>query len=127
MAADSAPISALAQALGERGFAVESLAVTSLKDPAAMAALEVELARQRPDIVLNTTAFSGRGGEGGGVLDQADAPVFQVMLSGARLEPWRASTRGLRRWRACWGCATAVAAAGFRARCWTSGTAPTRS
>jgi cobaltochelatase CobN len=95
MAGDTAPISALAQALGERGFEVESHAVTSLKDPSAVAGLAAEIARSRPDIVLNTTAFSGRSDEGPGVLDQADAPVFQVMLSGSRLAPWRASTRGL--------------------------------
>jgi cobaltochelatase CobN len=95
MAADTAPIAALADALAERGFGVEAGSVTSLKDPAAAEAIAAHLACVPPDAILNTTAFSGRLDDGACVLDRADAPVFQVMLSGARREAWEASGRGL--------------------------------
>ncbi len=69
--------------------------MSSLKDPAAAEGLAALIAREPPDVILNTTAFSGRSGEGPGVLDGADAPVFQVMLSSGREEAWRATGRGL--------------------------------
>ncbi|GGH10505.1 cobaltochelatase subunit CobN [Alsobacter metallidurans] len=95
MAADTAPIAALADALAERGFAVTAAYVSSLKDPAAASDLSALIARERPDVILNTTAFSGRAENGPGVLDEADAPVLQAILSGARAEAWRESGRGL--------------------------------
>ncbi len=52
------------------------------------------LRASRPDVILNTTAFSARGPDGC-VLDDADAPVLQAMLSGATREAWLASPRGL--------------------------------
>jgi cobaltochelatase CobN len=94
-AADTAPVAALADALGARGFAVDSVAVSSLKDPGAAEALAGHLAVQRPDVIVNTTAFSGRSDGGSCVLDAADAPVLQAMLAGAREEDWSAAPRGL--------------------------------
>ncbi|PSC06692.1 cobaltochelatase subunit CobN [Alsobacter soli] len=95
MAGDTAPIAAVADALAKRGFAVTAAYVSSLKDPAAAEGLAALLAREKPDVILNTTAFSGRADAGGGVLDRADAPVLQAILAGSRLEPWRESSRGL--------------------------------
>ena len=95
LAADTAPILALAQALYARGFSVSSVYVTSLKNPAASAPFAAHIARFAPDVVLNTTAFSARAGAGGGVLDSADAPVFQVILAGCTLEQWQSGSRGL--------------------------------
>ncbi|MEY3596728.1 MAG: cobaltochelatase subunit CobN, partial [Pseudomonadota bacterium] len=95
IAADTAPVLLMAKALWERGFAVDCVAVSSLKDPAAAENLSVFLDHSPPDVILNMTAFSGRLGEGGGVLDRADAPVFQVILSTTWREPWQASERGL--------------------------------
>ncbi|MCP8940860.1 cobaltochelatase subunit CobN [Alsobacter sp. SYSU M60028] len=95
MAADTAPVAALADALSARGFAVDAAHVSSLKDPEAAGALSAFLARRRPDVILNTTAFSGRAGDAPGVLDEADAPVIQAILAGAREEAWRVSARGL--------------------------------
>ncbi len=93
-AADTAPIEALADALRDRGARVSAVFVTSLKDAAAATALGALLAADPPDIVLNTTAFSARGVEGRTVIDAADAPVLQVMLSGATRDAWEASSRG---------------------------------
>jgi cobaltochelatase CobN len=95
MADDTQPIRALGAALARRGFAVSAVAVTSLKDPAAASALADLLPAAAPDVVLNTTAFSGRAGDGPGVLDGADCPVLQVILSGSSREAWQGSERGL--------------------------------
>ncbi|HEV7480466.1 MAG TPA: cobaltochelatase subunit CobN, partial [Roseiarcus sp.] len=96
LADDLAPIEALARALHEKGFAVTSLFVTSLKDEAALAPLRAFLAGRGFDVVLNATAFSARldGGDGT-ALDAVDAPIMQVVLARVSLDAWRGSQRGL--------------------------------
>ena len=96
LADDLAPIDVLASALEARGFTVTCAYVTSLKDAAVRGPLGELIAHEKFDVILNATAFSARLDEdGGGVLDEADAPVLQVMLAGAGAEAWAASTRGL--------------------------------
>jgi cobaltochelatase CobN len=96
LANDLQPIEALARALRDKGFAVTSVFVTSLKDEAVLRPLRAFLDRQRFDVVLNATAFSARlDAEEGTALDALDAPVLQVVLAGAGLDAWRASQRGL--------------------------------
>jgi cobaltochelatase CobN len=96
LANDLAPIEKLARALRDKGLAVTSVFVTSLKDEAALERLHAFLDRQRFDVVLNATAFSARlESEEGTALDSLDAPVLQVVLAGVGLEAWRASQRGL--------------------------------
>nr|WP_294512153.1 cobaltochelatase subunit CobN [uncultured Rhodopila sp.] len=95
LAADTAPVEALAQALAFRGFRVAAVYVTSLKDETATVPLRAHLAAKRPDVILNLTAFSARLDAGGSVLDTAGAPVFQVALSGGSQPQWAASQRGL--------------------------------
>jgi len=93
LAADIAPIVALADALGARGFLVEAMFVTSLKEPASETAIARTLEDFCPDVIVNATSFSARG-QGGGVLDRADAPVLQVALATASREAWASSLRG---------------------------------
>ena len=95
LADDCAPIVALADALAGQNLAVTALYATSLKDPAAARMLRDEIVTGRPDIVVNTTAFSGRGDDAPSVLDSADAPVLQAILAGASEAQWRANPRGL--------------------------------
>ncbi len=95
LAGDCAPIVASADALAARGLAVTALYATSLKDPGAARLLAEAIARQRPDVIVNTTAFSGRGDETPSVLDTADAPVLQAILAGASEAQWQANPRGL--------------------------------
>ena len=96
LANDLEPIEALARALRDKGFAVTSIFVTSLKDEAALERLRAFLDGRRFDVVLNATAFSARLDEGEGTaLDALDAPVLQVVLAGVGLDAWRASQRGL--------------------------------
>lgn len=91
---DTAPFEALAQALGERGIGTLTLAVSSLKDPEAVAAVEAALAARRPDIVIAATAFSARD-DAGFILDRAGCPVLQALTVGSPRAAWEASSRGL--------------------------------
>jgi cobaltochelatase CobN len=95
LAADTAPVAALADALAARGFHVTAVYVTSLKDPAAIVPLRDLIAAEKPDSILNLTAFSAGLDGGGSVLDLADAPVFQLVLSGGGRAQWADSQRGL--------------------------------
>lgn len=95
MSADIAPVTALMQALDAEGLAPRGIAVSSLKDPAVQAPLAALLAGRRPAIILNTTAFSALRDDDTTVLDAADVPVLQVVLSGSAREAWAESGRGL--------------------------------
>jgi len=93
LADDVAPIDALADALGECGFAVEALYVASLKEPESESFVARALDAFAPDVILNATAFSARR-DSGAVLDRADAPVLQVALATCAREAWENSARG---------------------------------
>src|SRR5262249_25675599 len=95
MAADTAPITALMEVLDRQGLAPLAVAVNSLKDPLAKPELEALIARHRPAIILNTTAFSAMTENETTVLDGADAAVLQVVLSGSPQAAWQDSQRGL--------------------------------
>jgi cobaltochelatase CobN len=94
-AADMAPIEALMAALDRQGMAPLALAVGSLKDPAIQEPLARLFQTRRPAIILNTTAFSAMRDDDTTVLDQADVPVLQVVLSGSARGAWADSARGL--------------------------------
>ena len=95
MAADIAPVTALMAALDRQGLAPLGVAVSSLKDPAIRPQLEELIAAHKPAIILNTTAFSAMRADDTTVLDAADVPVLQVVLSGSVREAWEGSARGL--------------------------------
>ncbi len=95
LSGDCAPIVALADALAARGLRVTALYAASLKDPASIEVLRQTIAAERPDVILNTTAFSARLEAGPSVLDSADAPVLQAILGGGTQAQWRANPRGL--------------------------------
>ncbi|RNJ49308.1 cobaltochelatase subunit CobN [Methylocystis hirsuta] len=93
LADDVAPIIALADALAERGFAVEAIYVASLKEAESEAFVSRALKTFAPDVIVNATAFSARRDKGS-VLDRADAPVLQVALATTSRDAWAASMRG---------------------------------
>ena len=95
MAADIAPITSLMEALDRQGLAPLGVAVSSLKDAEIRPRLEALIATHRPAIILNTTAFSALRGDDTTVLDAADVPVLQAVLSGSVREAWQDSARGL--------------------------------
>jgi cobaltochelatase CobN len=95
LAGDTGPIIALADALTANNLGVEAVFVTSLKDEKAIRFVRATIARAKPDVILNATAFSARVDGEGSVLDEADAPVLQVIFASASQEQWEKDTRGL--------------------------------
>ncbi|WP_413875744.1 cobaltochelatase subunit CobN [Albidovulum sp.] len=94
--ADTDPVDGLIAALEARGFAAIGAFAASLKDAGAADWLRTELARLAPAAIVNATAFSARGADGGpSPLDAPGCPVFQVALSTARRKDWAVSDRGL--------------------------------
>src|SRR5271170_5063156 len=96
LAADTAPIDALAAALAARGLAPAALIVTSLKDREADAFLRQALARLDPAVIVTTTAFAAGGAIGEPTaLDAAGVPVLQVVSATTKRAVWAISPRGL--------------------------------
>lgn len=95
LAGDYKPVLALVDQLTQRGLNAIAIAVTSLKDPEAARPLAALIARARPDIILNATAFSALRADDTTVLDAADCPVLQVALAGHPREAWETASRGL--------------------------------
>jgi cobaltochelatase CobN len=96
LAADTAPIDALCEALRVRGLAAAPLIVTSLKDEDCAAFVRDALARLDPAVIVTTTAFAAGGGsETSTPLDGPDVPVLQAVIANTKRATWRDSARGL--------------------------------
>ncbi len=95
LAGDTAPIEACADALARKGLRVAAFYVSSLKDPEAANWLQDFLAREKPDVILNSTAFAARTEVGVSPLEAADAPIFQLIHASASRQGWQADPRGL--------------------------------
>ncbi|MET1045516.1 MAG: cobaltochelatase subunit CobN, partial [Hyphomicrobium sp.] len=95
LAGDVAPVDALTDALEERGMATSALYVPSLKAADAAAWMKDVLSRERPDVIINATAFAARDGADGSPFDVADCPVLQVALANSNVSQWETSQRGL--------------------------------
>ena len=95
---DLAPIDALLDALAEAGLSPTGVYLSSLKDPAGATLVHETIARLRPDVILNATAFAVGaidGASGEDPLAGADAPVLQAILAGSTEAVWREGPRGL--------------------------------
>ncbi len=97
LAGDVRPIDALCEALatGPSRQSVTAYYLPSLKYKGAADWLKRQFAENPPDVIINTTAFSARGGNGASVLDSADCPVLQAAMASSSEEAWRASPRGM--------------------------------
>jgi cobaltochelatase CobN len=94
-AADTAPVDALIEVFGKKGFDACGAFVTSLKAAGVADWLRAHLEARPPAVIVNATAFSALGDDGTTPFDTVSCPVFQVALSTARREDWAASLRGL--------------------------------
>ncbi|TPK17197.1 cobaltochelatase subunit CobN [Mesorhizobium sp. B2-5-7] len=96
LAADVAPIDALAEALRSRGLAPVPIFVSSLKDPVSLAFVENAVASLKPAAIVTATAFAS-GAEPGveTLFDRAGVPVFQVIVATTRRDIWENNQRGL--------------------------------
>jgi len=96
LAADTAAIDALCEALAARRLAPAPLVVTSLKEPEAAAFVADALRRLDPAVILTTTAFAAGGNPGEPTpLDGPDVPVLQVVIAATKRAAWLDSPRGL--------------------------------
>lgn len=93
-AGDLAPVDALRVALERRGFEVDALYVSSLRDDDASAFVGRCFEQSPPDIILNCTAFATGEGQTAQPFG-TDAPWLQVVFSGQSREAWESSTAGL--------------------------------
>ncbi|MCC2113921.1 MAG: cobaltochelatase subunit CobN, partial [Hyphomicrobiales bacterium] len=94
-AADTEPVDQLYTIMQARGFEVAAAFVPSLKDSAAAAWLANEIAAQKPDVIVNMTAFSAIGDNGRTPFSACDAPVLQIALAGSDRRAWLEADRGL--------------------------------
>ncbi|MFL5163975.1 MAG: cobaltochelatase subunit CobN, partial [Microvirga sp.] len=94
LSGDTQAFKALAAALAERSIDSLVLAISSLKDPEAVAVVGRAIRARRPDIIVTTTAFSSRD-DGSFVHDEADCPILQAIPVGSAKEAWETSPRGL--------------------------------
>src|SRR4029079_3723811 len=95
LAADLAPIEALARALEQEGLNVRALYVASLKDRDTGQFVASRLRDWAPQIVLNATAFSARLDDAPSPLEAPGAPILPVAFAGSSREAWQGSPRGL--------------------------------
>jgi cobaltochelatase CobN len=96
LAADTAPIDALCEALRARDLNPAPLIVTSLKDEDCAHFARHALARFDPAVIVTTTAFAaGAGPDTPTPLDGPDVPVLQAVIANTKRAAWRDSARGL--------------------------------
>jgi cobaltochelatase CobN len=94
LAADTAAVDALCEALSARGLAPAPLAITSLKETATAAFIRDALRRLHPAVIITMTAFAA-GADGGTPLDGPDVAVLQAVIATTFRAAWRESSRGL--------------------------------
>ncbi|MCT4556269.1 MAG: cobaltochelatase subunit CobN [Pelagimonas sp.] len=95
VSADTAPLTAMAEAFRAAGYAVAMAYAPSLKAPKAAKYLREVIADLKPDAIINATSFSGRGADGTSPLDAGNVPVFQVALATSGRDAWAEAERGL--------------------------------
>jgi cobaltochelatase CobN len=96
LAADVAPVDALAAALRSRCLAPLPIFVSSLKDAASRGFVEQALVDHPPAAIITMTAFAaGAEADSGTLFDRAGVPVFQAVVATTRREAWAENQRGL--------------------------------
>ena len=97
LAGDLAPVDGLLTQLRAQGLNAQGLYVHSLKDPVSAEITAQVVARQRPDVIVNLTAFAASepGQPGVTPFSGADCPVIQAILSGGAEPAWSQGKTGL--------------------------------
>lgn len=100
--AQTAPVQAMVEALDRAGLDVVPIFVSSLKEAQSVEIVRRLFKQTKPDIVLNATGFAVSTPSNGSmadriksVLEEADAPILQVIFSSTPRETWEANTQGL--------------------------------
>jgi cobaltochelatase CobN len=96
-AGHTAALDAVIDALGQRGFNLLPVFVSSLKDRLSVATLGTLMQAGRPDIVLNATGFAvaAPGRPEDSPFAEADCPVLQVIFASGNEQAWRDGVTGL--------------------------------
>jgi cobaltochelatase CobN len=97
-AGNTAAVDALANALTAAGLEPQPIYLAGLKDPASQAFLAETFANTPPAAILCGLGFAARqsgSADQSSPLDQAGAPVLQIVFSGGAEAAWRESTQGL--------------------------------
>ena len=97
------PINRLTKSLLRAGLNPLPIFVASLKDPVSVATLETLFIDAPPTVILNCTSFAVSSPNASETATQNplaahcanDAPIFQVVLSGASAESWAKGAQGL--------------------------------
>ncbi|WP_106745308.1 cobaltochelatase subunit CobN [Yoonia maritima] len=94
------PINRLVRSLSRAGLNPLPVFVASLKDPVSRATLDTLFTAAPPEVILNCTAFAVGSPHDGddsptNPLLANNAPIFQVILSGASEATWRDGLHGL--------------------------------
>jgi cobaltochelatase CobN len=96
LAADVAPIDALARAIEARGLNPAPLFIPSLRDADGAAFLATAFRQLDPAVVITTTAFAaGAMGPTPTPLETLDVPVLQAVIAATKRTAWCQSARGL--------------------------------
>lgn len=96
LAADIAPIDALAAALNRHGMTPAPIFVSSLKDPAVVTFVEQAAAALSPAAIVTATAFASGAEPGSETLfDRIGVPIFQAFAATTRRDAWANGQRGL--------------------------------
>ncbi|MGF9694992.1 cobaltochelatase subunit CobN [Rhizobium sp. 0TCS1.26] len=96
LAADVAPIDALAKALEARGFAPLPVFVPGLKDRQTLSFLRDSFAEMKPAAIVTATAFASNAAlDGRTLFEVLGVPVFQAVIATTRRQDWLEGRRGL--------------------------------
>lgn len=96
--AQTAPVAAMIDALSGQGLDAVPIFVSSLKDAVSIEIVRKIFTDTQPDIVLNATGFavSTPGAQRvPSILEEANAPILQVIFSSTARETWQANSQGL--------------------------------
>jgi cobaltochelatase CobN len=96
LAADTAAVDALCEALVRRGLEPAPLAIQSLKETSSAEFIRDALDRLHPAVILTTTGFAAASEPGEATpLDGPDVPVLQIVFATTKRQAWVDSPRGL--------------------------------